>query len=56
MKQTKLERYGSSSYVNSQKAKETMLERYGTKSYFGTDDFKRLSYIKYNLNFCIILN
>ena len=48
MKQTKLERYGSSSYVNSQKAKETMLERYGTKSYFGTDDFKRLSYAKYD--------
>lgn len=38
--QTKLEKYGSSTYCNPDKAKQTNLEKYGSISYTGTEEHK----------------
>lgn len=38
--ETKLKRYGSATYCNSDKAKQTNLEKYGSISYTGTSEYK----------------
>ena len=39
-KQTKLERYGSSTYNNTNKSKQTKLDKYGTASYVNVEQQK----------------
>ena len=47
MKQTKLEKYGSESYVNPDKAKETKLEKYGSENYVNIEKCKQTKLEKY---------
>jgi hypothetical protein len=46
-KQTKLERYGSTNYVNPAKAKQTKLERYGDEKFINLEKRYETNIIKY---------
>ena len=47
---TKLEKYGTTSYNNRDKAKNTMMEKYGTTSYNNRDKAERTSLERYGVN------
>lgn len=46
---TKLEKYGSKNYVNSNKAKQTNLQKYGNKNYVNSDKRKQTNLKKYGV-------
>jgi hypothetical protein len=50
IKETKLKKYGNSSYHNIDKMKETKLKKYGSSSYHNIDKMKETIFKKYGVN------